>query len=272
MAMTYVTGYNGTVRTREQLLAWSHWQNLDEELQRRVLALLDASIVAGRPVGVGSIFRSFTGQETLFYSRHQEVASGGCCSYNGKRYALRPGMAHAAPPGRSYHEATTSKQKALALDFVGDLRFLKENAAKYGLVEFSNVNNEPWHGQPADVPSSRSRYVLAIHDPLKPFTLPGLPTPAPTKIWAPTPTLRQDARATQDKDQVRSFQLKCNFWGWRDRMNKTLLVDGDYGNKSAEACVAMQRTLGLYVDGDYGPKSQAGLQAFLDYMSSLAAK
>ena len=45
----YMTGYNGTVRTKAELLAWSHWQNLDAEYQRRALAIIDASLTAGRP-------------------------------------------------------------------------------------------------------------------------------------------------------------------------------------------------------------------------------
>lgn len=268
---TYITGYSGGVRTLEQLQAWSQWQKLDPEMQRRVLALMDASIIAGRPLGIGSIFRSYQGQLDLFLSRHYVVSGGGCCSFGGKRYQLRSGYAHAAPPGRSYHESTTPEQGALAIDFVGDLAFLRENAAAYGLVEFSKVNREPWHGQPAEVPTARSRYVAAQHHPLPQILLPGAPRPAPPRIYAPQPTLRQETRFSQSKDQVKALQHMCNFWGWRDSYGQVLLVDGDFGAKTEQAVRVMQRALGATSDGDYGPRSAAALQHFLDAMVALSA-
>lgn len=270
----YLTGYNGTVRTLEELQAWGQWQNLDPEYQRRALAILDASRADGSPLGIGEIFRSAQQQLTGALARHHQVASGGCCSWNGKRYALNANTAHMAFPGLSYHEATTRLQKALAIDFTGNLAYLKTNGARFGLVEFSVVNKEPWHGQPVEIPHSRARYMLSTMDPLKPFALPGIPPvppkPVPIKVWAPQPTMKVNA-TTSPVEDVKDFQFKCNFWGWRDRMGRTLLVDGDYGAKSAEACIAMQTALSLQIDGVYGPKSQAGLQSFLDYMSAVAA-
>ena len=270
----YLTGYNGTVRTRAELLAWSHWQNLDAEYQRRALALLDASLIAGRPLGIGEIFRSFAQQQATFLSRHHEVKIGGCCSYAGKRYALNKGVAHAAPPGRSYHEATTRAQKALAVDFTGDLAFLKANAAKYGLKEFSAVNNEPWHGQPADIPDARSRYVLATMDPLKSPLLPGDPLKAPVRVFAPTPTLKVRGRldGKNAEGETRKLQLACNFWGWRDAMGRTLIVDDGFGDRTAQGVCSMQRTLGATVDGVYGPATARAFQRHLDAMSAIASK
>ncbi len=262
----YMTGYNGTVRTRDELLAWSHWQNMDPEYQRRTLALLDASLIAGRPLGIGSVFRTFEGQRDLFLSRHQLVATGGCCSYDGKRYALRPGVAHAAPPGRSYHEATTPEGRALAIDFTGDLGFLKANAAAYGLIEFANVNAEPWHGQPKELPTARRSYNPATMHPLKPWPLPGTPAPAPVKVYAPKPTLRQGG--TNDVAQVRALQHACNWWDWRDVMGRNLIVDGDFGTKTTQAVMAMQRALKATPDRIYGGRSAAALQAFLDAMTA----
>ena len=133
---------------------------------------MDASIAAGRPVGIGSSVREDGAQERLFLARHHEVATGGCCAWNGKRWALNKGMAHAAPPGRSYHERCTPDGKCLAIDAIGDLKFLAENCAAYGLNEASGVNNEPWHVQPAELPRARRLYVPAIMHPLKPWPLP----------------------------------------------------------------------------------------------------
>lgn len=267
----YVTGYNGTTRYYDKpkgsvapLVEWSHWKNLDPEFARRALALMDASITAGRPVGIGSVFRTYDGQKGLFLSRHHVVASGGCCSFEGKHYALNAGVAHAAPPGRSYHEATTKAGKALAIDFVGDMRWLHDNAPKYGIFEFCTVNSEPWHGQPVEIPRGRSGYRASVDEPLKPFTLPGAPKPAPTRVYAPKPDIVQGR--TNDPAEVRALQHLCNFWGWRDATNRTLLVDGIYAQKSVQACIAMQTALKVKPDGWYGPATQRALQAFLDEM------
>ena len=267
MANTYLTGYSGTVRTLESLQQWSQWQNLDPEMQRRILGIMDASIVAGTPLGVGGTFRTYDSQYQLFLSRHQEVsvAAPHCCTFNGRYWQLRSGMAHAAPPGRSYHEATTPQGKCLAIDFIGNLTFLKNNAAAYGLKEFSNVNNEPWHAQPVEVPNARVNYDAAKY-PLKLWALPGAPAPAPVRVFAPLPVLRQETRTTQDKAQVRSLQGQCNFWGWRDAYGQQLLVDGDFGAKTHQAVMSMQRALKITVDGVYGSQSYWWLQVFLDGM------
>lgn len=44
----------------------------------------------------------------------------------------------------------------------------------YGLVEFNDVNNEPWHVQPIEVPTARRNYTGA---PLQVWKLPGEATP-----------------------------------------------------------------------------------------------
>lgn len=272
----YATGYNGTVRTKAELLAWSQWQNADEEFRRRVLAIMDASIVAGRPLGVGNIFREYTQQRDGFLSRHHVVATGGCCYFQGKRYKLNAGQAHMAPPGVSFHEATTGKGKALAIDFIGDLAWLAANCSRYGLNEFTKVNREPWHSQPRELDFSRSTYVLTQDDPLKPWILPADPKPAPVRVLAPTPTLKVRTRSDllfgrkNDEAQVRALQYACNFWGWRDSMGRTLIVDGDFGSKSAQAVMAMQRALRQVADGVYGPMTARAFQLHLDAMAKLA--
>ena len=270
---TYVVGYNGKVKTKEELMTWPQWINLDEEMQRRVLAILDDSLTAGTPLGIGEIFRTFETQESGFLARHHQVppSSPHCCTYQGKCYQLNAQTAHMAPPNLSYHEKTTLKGKALAVDFTGHLSFLTKFHDRYGLVEFSKVGNEPWHGQPGEVPHGRARYVPATMDPLKPFVLPGQPSgptpllPAPLQVWAPNTAMVVGA-VTASAIDVGNFQLTCNFWGWRDRMGRTLLVDRSYGPKSAEACCAMQRALNIRVDGKYMSETRMALQKFLNAM------
>lgn len=271
MTTMYMIGYSGRTVTRAELLAWPQFQKLDDETARRALALVDASIIAGRPLGFGGIFRTETQQLNLFLSRHHRVASGGCCMYNGYRYQLNDGQAHAAPPRRSYHEATTAKGESYAIDFIGDLKFLASYGPSYGIRQFGEVNGEPWHGQPSDIPNSRSQYTT-LYEPLKVWALPKPPVVAPTRVFAPKPTLR--VGAPNNVAEVRNLQMLCNFWGWRDSFNMQLLVDGVYQAKTAQAVMAMQRALGFtggLVDGVYGPMTAGKLQAFLDAMVGLSA-
>lgn len=260
---TYVCGWNGKTKTEEELKQWSHWIRLDPEYQRRAKAAMDDSIIAGSPIGIGEIFRTFSQQDQVFRARHY-IAASGCCFYDGKWWALHDGQAHAAPPNTSYHEATTPDGDALAIDWLGDLKWLAANEAKYGLAP---MPREIWHKQPISIPLGRRSYNPALHHPLPKFILPGSPKPAPLKVWAPKAPLA--IGLVNDVSITKALQHQFNYWGWRDSMGRTLIVDGDYGQKSAQACISMQRGLGLFVDGKYGKRSQAGLQAFLDYMVSL---
>jgi hypothetical protein len=99
---------------------------------------------------------------------------------------------------------------------------------------------------------------------------PPVPKPPATTnaVQAPHPTLRKFT--SNDVAEVKKFQQQCNFWGWHDAAGRTLPVDGDYGNRSAEACVNMQVTLKQYVDGVYGPQTAAAFQSFLNAMTLLA--
>lgn len=279
MSRLYATGYNGTTRTLEQLLVWSQWQHLDAEYQRRALWALDASATAGSPLGIGGIFRTYDEQRRGFISRHHVVPAGtaGAIAFEGQWWLLNAGAAPLAPPGSSYHEATTPEldnpppwslaelQNALAIDFIGNLAWLKANAAKCGLVEFTRLG-EPWHAQPVEIPAGRSRYTLAKFHPLAKFTLPGMPTPGPTRVLAPTPPIYQGH--ANDPQEVRELQLQCNFWGWRDAMKRTLVVDGQFGPLSAQAVMAMQTALHIVSDGRYGNQSHDALQKFLDWAAS----
>lgn len=273
--MRYMTGYNGTTRDLAGLLSWSHWQNLDSEMQRRTLAILDDSYDNGTPLGIGSIFRTTEGQTALFLSRHRK-ANRGCCYWEGSYYELLPGMAHAAPPGRSYHEATTREGKAVAIDFTGALSFLHTHAKAYGFIHFAKPHplNEPWHAQPFDVPSAKRDYHPGTV--LQAIVLPKKPVPAPVRVMAPKPTQR-NLSPYNDKQQVRDLQHILNWLNFKDSMNRTLVVDGDYGPRTTQAVVAMQLFFKTHfdktvaVDGIYGPHSARLLQNFLDGLAALNA-
>ena len=275
----YSTGYNGTTRDRAGLLAWSHMQGLDPELQRRVLWILDAAANLGRPIGIGSITRSATQADDLFRSRYHVVTvwRPGAVYFEGKWWALNPGMAPAMPSDRTYHVpmTPTSPKYALAIDFTGDLDMLATLCPRVFMIEFAKVNGEAWHGQGASYPQSRRIFVASLHYPLPSVTLPALPGETGTvKVWAPKPILKQRRGLLAGKNdpvEVRSLQHTANFWGWRDALGRTLIVDGDFGAKTDQAVRNMQRALGVTVDGEYGPQSAGALQKFLDAMAALAA-
>lgn len=263
----YMTGYNGSTRTLAQLQAWDQWQHLDPEYQRRALWLLDASIANGTPVGIGGIWRSDATQLYGALSRHVEVASGGCCSYNGKRYAKKPGVAHMTFPPFSYHLTTTPAGHCLAIDWMGNLKWLAANVSKVGLKTFADVNNEPWHCQPVSIPNGKAQYNPAKHHPLPVIPLPGIGTQQPvTIVEAPQPTLRVGS-TTNNVIECRELQVMLNFLGYTDQYGMKLLVDGDYGLKTASAVRKLQTALKIVVDGVYGPQSAKALQALLDHMA-----
>lgn len=199
MAQTYLYGYGSgpygastTRRTREYILAQSQFQKIDPELMRRLFALADAVIAVGSDYGFGSGWRSSQQQLNLFLSRYTKVATGGVYydiaapyqEYSG-RYVHTSG-APSAPPGRSYHESTTKNGLgyALAVDMVGDHSRANVLAAAYGLRHFADVNGEPWHYQPVEIPNARRNYVAHFENPRE-WPLPGTPTP-------PTPAPSED--------------------------------------------------------------------------------
>ena len=103
----------------------------------------------------------------------------------------------------------------------------------------------------------------------------GLTVKPALKVWAPLPTLRQQALGfggRNDPTQTKVLQRTCNFWGWRDAFGRQLVVDGNFGNLTGQAVARMQRSLKVLDDEVYGPRSQVALQRFLDTMSALAAR
>ena len=134
--------------TLDQLRNFRTFQGLHPDMRDRVIGLIEAS---KGDVGLGQGLRPVTQQLQLFLSRH-EPDPNGRYRYDGKRWSRLPGMAAAAPPGSSMHEL------GLAADLVGDMAWIQRNAQRFRLQTFANVNKEPWHVQPVELPRGRSAY------------------------------------------------------------------------------------------------------------------
>jgi hypothetical protein len=237
----YLLGYNNKQVSEADLVNSAMWQGLDPEFARRLLGMMRALNDKGILYGIGGALRSTDQQRNLFLYRHNVVDTGGCCGYEGKRYALKPNVAHAAPPGKSYHEPSTPNGKCLAADMVGDHRQAEQIMKNYGLRNFATVNNEPWHFQPLDIPTSRSMFSTSSWPlPTYPFTI-NAPTPM---VLAPPPTVRLGSRGTN----VKSLQQQMKDRGWY-----MYPIDGDAGPKTVEAIKQLQRSVHATADGVYGP-------------------
>lgn len=172
----YPVGYNGQTAELALIEATHSFQMLDPEFGRRLSGLLVYG--AGR-LGFGQGWRSSVLQEAEFLRRHHADRNGSI-SWNGQRWSLNAGAAPLAPPGSSYHESTTREGLALAADLIGDLTVLHDFGALFGLIDFTNVGNEPWHCQPVELPHARSNYRASMHP------LPRFPTPEDTDMTAAT--------------------------------------------------------------------------------------
>lgn len=129
------------------------FQALHPKMQDRVINLLSDN----PKVIFGKGLRSADEQRQMFLSRYTKTSK----EYNSRgqknifwegSYWEHVSNHAAAPPGRSMHEI------GLAVDFDGDVSWVAANSEKYGLKNFANVNNEPHHVQPMELPNSRSKY------------------------------------------------------------------------------------------------------------------
>lgn len=134
--------------TMETIVSSRTFGGLHPDMQDRVRRLIESS--QGK-VGLGQGLRDPKQQLQMFLSRHVPDPSGEF-SHDGRRWRRLPGVAAAAPPGKSMHEI------GLAADMTGDMSWLRENAAQFGLQTFEKVNKEPWHVQPSELPRGRSSY------------------------------------------------------------------------------------------------------------------
>lgn len=136
---TFPYGYAGdpqgmaTMLTRAQCEDKETVYKLHPEFWRRMIALMEHGYRQGVPLGVGT----------------------------GWRVQPDPPPPGFAPAGNSNHEgfpADGAHGGAVAIDTVPDVSWgwMEANLAPYGLRSFRNVNDEPWHVQPAEIPASRN--------------------------------------------------------------------------------------------------------------------
>jgi peptidoglycan hydrolase-like protein with peptidoglycan-binding domain len=258
--------------TFAQLEQQPTWRNLHPEFRRRVAALMMAAAAQQVPLGIGTGWRS-----------HDTQLAG---------YRRDP-RGHARP-GNSNHEGFPGNgngdRDAVAADMVpaGSWAWMGANCATFGLRTFHDINNEPWHIQPVEIPAGRGRRVLRWD--LAPWPLPGPSDPlsepaSDTPIVTSQPTtpsttnfptlerievpmnktvLHPDLRAQlAGNDDVRLVQVLA--LGLHAVSGHPVFdvgpVDADYGPRTQAAARLMQQLNGLDADGIVGPLSWA---AFLN--------
>jgi hypothetical protein len=197
MTTRYPFGYGTQMLTQAELETKETVAKLHPEHRRRVFALMEGAAQAGLQLGIGTGWR---------------VQPSG-----------KPGFAE---PGNSYHEGFmpggqsrpdgVHDTDAMACDMVpsSSWAWMDANAHRYGLRHFANVNNEPWHIQPAEIPGSRNFATKA--PPLVTFPLPdaghAVETPPPPeepemREFCARHTVRGDAYYAVDGSGVTRVQL-----------------------------------------------------------------
>lgn len=145
---TYPFAYGSTMLTMAEYETKETVYNLHPELWSRFKALMEYGYTQGVPLGVGT----------------------------GWRIQPDPPPAGFAQPGNSWHEScpvSPTSATALAIDAVLEQSWpwMEANCALYGLRTFRDVNDEPWHAQPFEIPASRS--YATVLPPMQIWPLPG---------------------------------------------------------------------------------------------------
>ena len=252
MATTF-PNWNGTKRvTLEQIIARDTFRRLHVTMQQRVRDLILGS--DGR-VGLLEGYRSPEAQERMFRERYVPDDNGSV-TWNGQRWRHVSG-ATAAPPGRSMHEL------GLATDLSGDTRWVVKHCGSFGLKCFADVNDEPWHVQPVELPNGRMAYER-------------MGSPWAVDVSAAVPAgpsgLHRPVDAALANGEVPPEVLP----GARDatvRVLQQVLIrlglirdtpgnrDGHYGTATQAVIMQFQRKHGLRDDAKVGPKTWAALLA-----------
>ena len=240
MATTYPYGYRkdangvmgmGTRLTRSQLEAQATVANLDIEFWRRTIAMMEQAAKEGVPLGPGTGWR-----------------------------ADQPDKPGFAPNGNSNHQGFMSRE-AIAMDMVPNTswNWMQANCSKFGLRTFANVNDEPWHQQPLDVPAGRNWRQ-------DPWNLPRFNLPSPPSLpRVPRPVLRRGDSGLG----VRRLINILKFWKWYPPRFRSDKNNGEYGFRCGRGVRNMQRALKVPVNGIYDRRTARALRNFLAAMSAM---
>jgi peptidoglycan hydrolase-like protein with peptidoglycan-binding domain len=234
-------------------------------MQERVQALMEDS---GGKVGWGQGVRTPQQQLQLFLERHSPDPKG-TIVWNGQTYSRHPGVAAAVPPGRSMHEV------GLAADMAGDFTWLGNNVARFGLMTFADVNKEPWHVQPVELPKGRQQYeqqgskwgayptynVEAKSSKGAAATPPSSPPAGSGASAAASPSLTP-ALVARPGDTGPAARVLVEAMIARGlHPDAPASRDADYSAADKELVLQFQRDHGLTVDGVVGPQTWSELLA-----------
>jgi hypothetical protein len=254
VAITF-PNWDGSKRvTIEQIVARQTFTLLHSTMQQRVRELIEAS---GGLVGLLQGHRSTEAQEQMFRERYVPDPNGKVV-WNGQRWKHVSG-ATAAPPGRSMHEL------GLAADMSGDLTWIVKNCSAFGLKHFADVNDEPWHVQPVELPNGRRDYEQAgspwatTHDTA---IVTPTPTPAPTPAPAPPPATTPPEVVPEARGDV-VLQLQETLIRLGLIRDTPANRDRHYGEATQEVIRKFQEDHGLHPDAKVGPKTWAALLALV---------
>ena len=255
-AMTVPYGYGNKRVGIDQLDNYETWAKLHPEFKRRVRAMF---VAANGRVGVGTGWRSSDLQKSVFLQRHV-VGPSGKVNWDGKLWALKPGMAPVAPPGRSFHEGLNNGL-AMAIDVVGDIAWAGAHADEFGLIEFAKVNKEPWHFQCAELHRGVSAWLNAgrpqprdLSGKIPSTSGPGKPTSPPKPPpGGQRPNLRLGHQGT-DVTEMQALLIKAGAL-----TDKPANRDGVFGPGTHGAVQRFQAARKLAADGICGPNTWKAL-------------
>jgi peptidoglycan hydrolase-like protein with peptidoglycan-binding domain len=246
----------GTMLTMEQYVLKQTVYKLHPELWRRFSALMKYALTQGVYLGVGTGWRI-------------------------QPAVVKPGF---APPGNSNHEgfpADGVTGGAVAIDTVCNVSWpwMEKHLAAYGLKSFININNEPWHVQPREIPNSRSWRTQPWT--LVPFNLPGgsvPPTTPPPTTPPPTGTVPWHTKLIASMpilvkgNQGTPVKRMQHFLALAGKMSPTNMAnfDGIFGNGTLSALNAYKLSVGLGQDGRCSVDVWSRFMASGDGIPSLA--
>jgi peptidoglycan hydrolase-like protein with peptidoglycan-binding domain len=163
----------------------------------------------------------------------------------------------------------------LAADLMGDFGWLGNNVARFGLMTFADVNKEPWHVQPVELPKGRQQYeqqgskwgayptynVEAKTSKAAAAPPPSSAAAGPAASSAASPTLTPALVAIPGDTGPAARLLMEALVARGLHPDAAASRDGNYGTDDKELVLQFQREQGLTVDGEVGPQTWSKLLA-----------